>query len=308
MVRERRVEVNVKRLVRWFFALVAISACGRSTREVSEHANGTGGSSGSVGRGGSAGAAAGLAPAPLEVEHETEVMRCDGGRVDQEFLIQPSMECRQAPDYDFATNQTWVCKVADYCTTHADCGEEPFGRCMGAPSAECVYPSEPCSADEACTSRPNGSCPDAWPGRQCNEAGKCWSQPRECHYAPVVVAEEDAEEGCKSDADCDGGVCTKRLLYTRCYYHGCIADSDCGAGMRCACSNGMNACVPADCASDADCPEGECRLDYGCFAAQGFRCSSPADTCEEDDECSMSGRCEYSAGRFQCQRDLCPID
>lgn len=306
--------MNAKRIAGWVLVIALLSACGRSIRSERSEAIGTGGvagagSGGNAGSGGSAGAPADLMPAPLEVEHEAEVMRCEGGRVDQEFLIQPSVECRQAHDYDFAANQKWICSVAEFCTTHADCGEKPFGRCMGSPSAECVYPSEPCSSDAECTSRPNGSCPAAWGGQRCDEAGACWADARECHYAPEVDAvEEDDGLGCESDADCDGGVCAKRLLYTRCYYHGCNADSDCGAGMRCACSNGMNACVPADCTTDADCPGGECRLDYGCFAAQGFRCTSPADTCQEDDECSMSGRCEHSAGRFQCQRDQCPID
>ena len=286
------------RLAGSLFVTVAVSACARSTTSMSSPTDDAG----------AAGADGGVRldsdgfPRPIHVEHDIESMGCEAEPIGQEFLIQPTLGCRRAPDYDAVTNRTFVCEVADYCTTHAECSEQPFGRCQASPSAQCVYASEPCAADEECVSHPNGSCAGSPVGgvdRYCDPDGECWPVRRECSYA---------SEACDSDADCGAGVCEKLALFARCLYQGCNADSDCGSGNRCACSNGRKACVPADCTTAGDCAEGEaCRLDFNCSVAAGFHCTSAADTCRSGDDC-LTGRCEYGAGHFECQRDECPID
>lgn len=79
----------------------------------------------------------------------------------------------------------------------------------------------------------------------------------------------------------------------------CLCDADCPANSRCICDNasalgfpdpGGNHCLPADCASDADCPGQRCRGESGfCgFAynkASAFHCTSP------EDDCSTNGAC-----------------
>ena len=284
----------------WVLAIAALSACGRSTSGV-HGAAGTGGAgTGGAGTSGVGTRDDGL-PLPIAGEHAIESRGCDAEPIGPEFLIQPTLACRRAPDYDPVTNRTAVCEVEEYCTTHADCTQQPFGRCQGTPNTQCVYPSEPCDADEQCKRRPNGSCPELSEDRRCNAEGECWPIRRECFYP---------SDACESDGNCaaGAGVCQKLVLFARCVYQGCGTDSDCGAGERCACSNGTNACVPADCTADADCETGEtCLLDVGCRSASAFHCTSPADTCRSDEDCATS-RCEYGAGRFQCERDPCPLD
>lgn len=90
----------------------------------------------------------------------------------------------------------------------------------------------------------------------------------------------------------------------------CLCDADCGAGEACICANeattapGLgqqagNRCMPADCSSSDDCGGSWCRVDIsdclGAWFPQAFRCTTPADDCQYDTDCSKGGGefCDY---------------
>lgn len=97
----------------------------------------------------------------------------------------------------------------------------------------------------------------------------------------------------------------------------CETDADCGSGRACICGSANDAdmgtvswtyCVDADCHSDADCPQGVCRLtEDECGVWQGLSCSTEADECSGPDDCEggESGgpyRCSFSSsgGHWIC--------
>jgi hypothetical protein len=148
----------------------------------------------------------------------------------------------------------------------------------------------------------------------------------------------DADGGlpCTKDTDCtegDNGRCMKNpyggvgliMIHTQCSYDACFADTDCGAGLACACglaigglepgsSREGNACVHADCHIDADCGPGNwCSLSWAsqyCASEvpDGYFCRTPRDTCVEDTDCDGLNHCAYSKelGHWACvTRSLC---
>lgn len=81
----------------------------------------------------------------------------------------------------------------------------------------------------------------------------------------------------------------------------CLCDADCPSQQQCVCANELthgpglgpdpeNRCYPSDCESADDCAEGECRFDIGdCVGAwlpEALRCTTDADDCTYDSECT----------------------
>ncbi len=78
--------------------------------------------------------------------------------------------------------------------------------------------------------------------------------------------------------------------------YGCAIDDDCDEGFVCECSSPAGRCVPANCATDADCPTGEAcaRYEYddGCGPTVGYACTSPEDSCRFTSDCA-EGYCAF---------------
>jgi hypothetical protein len=103
--------------------------------------------------------------------------------------------------------------------------------------------------------------------------------------------------GCRSDADCTegkNGRCGngQGIAYI-CTYDQCSVDSDCTGGTVCNCNPTYgNACIPANCKTDADCGTGfTCAATYDttCGAYDGiagYYCHSAKDDCQSTCDCS----------------------
>jgi hypothetical protein len=96
-----------------------------------------------------------------------------------------------------------------------------------------------------------------------------------------------------------------------CECHGnCLADTDCGAGAICACNGTTGACVPAGCASDAECNGGACLqvvvlATSSCGSATTtFACTTPDDTCDDDADCGRAPgvACRLDGAVRRCAR------
>lgn len=232
---------------------------------------------------------------------------CASERIPQEYLIDPTVSCRRAVDYDFETNPIRICDVEPFCTTPDDCTEQRFGSCRAVTHTQCDYgiEREPCADDSDCRTLTAGSCLTANSigyDVHCYPTGECDDRKPRCYYPG---------HSCSSDADCTevpGGTCKKSAYYAGCRYDECLADTDCAPGSRCACSElfERNECVPADCASDDTCPSGQtCRLEHGCHdSVVGYHCTTPDDTCKGPNDCS-GAVCEFFDARWQCKTDGC---
>lgn len=92
----------------------------------------------------------------------------------------------------------------------------------------------------------------------------------------------------------------------------CHTDADCADGNLCMCGPGGGQCVPATCRTGDDCGEGqECTSwdsSQGCLYP-AFVCTTPADTCGGDADCSAAGQyCVVQPeGNRQCQDGGCAI-
>ena len=92
----------------------------------------------------------------------------------------------------------------------------------------------------------------------------------------------------------------------------CHTDADCADGNLCMCGPGGGQCVPATCQTGDDCSEGqECTSwdsSQGCLYP-AFVCTTPADTCGGDADCTAAGQyCVVQAdGHRQCQDGGCAI-
>jgi hypothetical protein len=248
-----------------------------------------------------------VATGPLPGEHFLETRTCPGERIAQAYRIVPTVVCRMSPSWTLA-NPVRDCTLEPLCTGPEQCQEGAFGVCRGTTYATCKYPvgvNEPCVSDSDCTSLPDGRCPmQVMSDILCYPTGECRQPTQHCYYR---------DQPCESDSDCDsvtGGTCAKLILYARCDYHQCRQDSDCAVGSRCACSEFTlsNRCVPADCSTDEECGVGQvCRLEVGCHGMLiGYHCSTSADTCQSDPDCTPA-TCGYSQDRWQCFLRDCPM-
>jgi len=206
----------------------------------------------------------------------------DSARVEERYSVIPSVGMT-APDFDPETNAVYFAVLMDYCTTAADCTDEPDGVCEGfIGDAYCEYseplPPDLCWVDEECTRRAEGSCvlpvgPYAF--TVCYPTGVCAEPTGKCVYA--------GDTPCTGDADCSEAA-DGRCVFpvdTRCDYNSCFDDGDCDEGTRCGCGD----CLLAECDSNEDCGDGEtCELSPTmCHTSRGFYCTTPEDECEVGD-------------------------
>jgi hypothetical protein len=94
-----------------------------------------------------------------------------------------------------------------------------------------------------------------------------------------------------------------------CTYDACASDADCSNGTLCLCGTsweGRNACSPANCHDDADCPAGKKCEDQppnvtGSIVSQGRYCHTPSDKCSGND-CGAGRVCGYRVEnkRWEC--------
>lgn len=134
----------------------------------------------------------------------------------------------------------------------------------------------------------------------------------------------EASLGCLSDADCGTGNGKCAHLdspdvgtYCGCVFS-CTTDDDCGEGTICACDGVVQGnytwptCVPAACATDADCAYGECGISSyadGCGFDVELACRTPGDPCRTDSQCQQGYQCvtPYNSGTWSCQTTGCAI-
>lgn len=103
---------------------------------------------------------------------------------------------------------------------------------------------------------------------------------------------------------------------SQCYrVGGCTTNDDCAAGEVCLCSgrqpsvdyNG-NACVSADCETDADCNGYECgATDGGHCSVYMLRCHTAEDECHGNAQCPSDRHwCAFTGTRWECiEPDIC---
>ncbi len=132
---------------------------------------------------------------------------------------------------------------------------------------------------------------------------------REALECPVSTLEPDT---C-CDPECGEGYFCSSSGEVAC---GCIplchTDADCETGNLCLCTQGGGQCVPATCNTGDDCESGqECTswdMTQGCYYP-AFACTTQADTCGGDTDCSAAGQyCTVQPdGHRQCQDGGCAI-
>ncbi len=126
--------------------------------------------------------------------------------------------------------------------------------------------------------------------------------------------------GCKDDSECvekPFGSCQQDMVFggfaegsCSCVY-GCATDDDCDPGQICRCAGDSlglyTECIAAGCTVDSDCPPGEiCGLSPDICAPGGFltACTTPADTCDNNDECTQPG-CTFNLDKWDCANAAC---
>lgn len=122
-----------------------------------------------------------------------------------------------------------------------------------------------------------------------------------------------ADGQCATDADCADmphGYCAPGVqLPGNVCHHGCVKDSECGAGNICVCGDPVGHCAGSTCASDAECGRGlRCQSydsSHGC-GIERFACQTPDDTCSSDADCN-GGYCDAASGSFACVMGGCAI-
>ena len=107
------------------------------------------------------------------------------------------------------------------------------------------------------------------------------------------VAADCVERGFGACVDAFDGIGSCTCVY------GCETDDDCPTGEVCVCGGdapgypAVNACVPADCTTDIDCPGGACALGQvdACLARYGLACISGAEECVSQEQCEEFEEC-----------------
>ncbi len=107
-----------------------------------------------------------------------------------------------------------------------------------------------------------------------------------------------ADCDCLMDSQCNDnllGVCgPSGTTGTACgCWYGCTTDADCASGEVCLCGDPVGQCVPATCATDADCDGGLCTV----RETSGSTTYWYAAECETDDECDAEGAFGCPAGQ-----------
>jgi hypothetical protein len=148
-----------------------------------------------------------------------------------------------------------------------------------------------------------------------------------CHEGGVIYREEAVDcahevfwpkcEGqggeCASDADCPGDQACANIYGDCGCVAQCMSDSECGDGEICLCAGGhpdlpatlyiKNTCLPAQCATKADCAgECGCRGDDFCgFTVSAF-CPTLTDECDDHGDCQGDAICSFDQveARWRC--------
>jgi hypothetical protein len=130
----------------------------------------------------------------------------------------------------------------------------------------------------------------------------------------------DHPNDCATDDDCKNGKngrCTGGgHALQSCSYDVCMSDTDCKVKEACLCdSHQGNACVSANCRSDADCNGHGCSLtrSESCGSMGGpvgLYCHTSSDECTDDADCKSSeggGLCVYvsAGGHWACSYAKC---
>ena len=137
------------------------------------------------------------------------------------------------------------------------------------------------------------------PGHRAN-AVACGPSP-----APSDPPSNSSADACRVQSDCvkqgKNGHCVfdHHLGSNACEYDQCLSDSDCNGG-ACLCADSSNdgsrftnACLPAECRTDADCgQDGFCVLAFTACSLDGYYCSRPTDACSPSRACA-EGQCVY---------------
>ncbi len=127
----------------------------------------------------------------------------------------------------------------------------------------------------------------------------------EHHFPPCP---EGGPEDCGFDGACQPGEsCVDYSGSGSCYCLAqCNQDSDCQRGQICLCAagipkqdgrlawNGINRCVPADCADGCECPDGQgCKVSHSaCFSPEALHCTTAGDDCQANSDCKTD-YCRY---------------
>lgn len=134
------------------------------------------------------------------------------------------------------------------------------------------------------------------------DEGSLCGPPEACPIDPANPSACAEGEHCAySDINLGGCVCERP----------CARDDDCGDGFACVCEgravvgpseHGLfkSRCVPADCRTDADCPEGRCAISVGrCTVPRRLACRGEDDACSTHRDCA-GGLCSISDGEWAC--------
>lgn len=159
-----------------------------------------------------------------------------------------------------------------------------------------------------------------FPERHRSVATPCAPSRPPGYTAPRRTAGGPASGGsCEADTDCTAGK-NGRCSFPghempTCSYDRCASDAECGAGKACDCSGSGNACVPANCHTDADCGGLGCSPTQGescgnMMGVAGLYCHTKKDDCIDDVDCKKKdadGMCVYSpaASRWTCNYNTC---
>ena len=153
-----------------------------------------------------------------------------------------------------------------------------------------------------------------FPAQHREHAVACSSAPRPPGWNSDAAPGHSGQ--CERDVDCTAGRngrCSHPgHAQSMCTYDVCMSDADCNGRQVCECSGGGNACIAANCRTDADCN------DLGCSPTRaemcgnmggivGYYCHTKKDECVEDSDCKDSGMCVYSpaGGKWTCNHDTC---
>ncbi len=178
--------------------------------------------------------------------------------------------------------------------TLAGCSDSEVGGTCAA--------SGDCARGLSCQS--DGTCGEYACGRssECLQEGAfqegCVQEDADGNYDPAAAGLCSNEE-CRSDRECEGGVCIDNICYSGTAGPVvCDCREDCPGGQACLggeCSDPIGVC-----STDCECPVGEVCDEGACVAAaapcEGVTCE-PGETCNpETNECEGAGACDPACG------------